>query len=204
MPRTRAAVIGLLAVALACALGAGDERAGWDFKSRPAQAAKKKLDELVAKAEEDYFRRVGVAREMASRELTDAMRAATKAGDLDEANKIKQALSDLAGGAPGPGSGRGLVGRWDAKYTNGYRRDYEIRPDGAIAWSEAAGPSGRGKIRREEGGAWLIPDDGAGNAERWTLVGDRVFIEHFHPSARYPKDGANHMAVAARAGKKAQ
>ena len=147
---------------------------------------------------------MAAAREAAARELNEAMRLATRAGDLDEANKIKRALDDLAQDTPAPaagpgaapGSARGPVGRWDMRYSNGVRRDYEIRPDGTVAWS-SSNRAGKGKVERIENG-WLVADDGDGNAERLTLAGDRLFIEHFHPAARYPKQGTDILAVGER------
>jgi hypothetical protein len=87
------------------------------------------------------------------------------------------------------------------RYTNGYRREYEVLPDGTAAWTIPT-RSGRGKLQRDEGGAWLIANDGDGNVERWTLAGDRLFVEHFSPGTRYPKEPANFMAVGSRLGKK--
>ena len=203
MPRTALAVLALFAATLAAASTAGDgaAAAAWDFKSTKAQTAKKRYDEAASRAEQEYARKMGVARDAAAKELGEAMRAATKAGDLDEANRIKQALEELTAELPPPGSGRGLVGRWEVRYSNGVRRAYEVKPDGAVTWTGGGSRGGRGTLRRAEGG-WLLPEDGDGNAERWTLSGERLFVEHFHPKQRYPKEPADVLAVGEKPGGK--
>jgi hypothetical protein len=129
------------------------------------------------------------------------MRAATRAGDLDEANRIKAAIDELNEASEGAGGGRDPVGRWDIHYSNGVDRTYEIRPDGSVAWTDGDGHRGQGRLQRLDGG-WLMAEDSKGNAERIAVAGDRLYIEHFHPASRYPNERTRTMAVGTRSAKR--
>src|SRR5687767_14264488 len=125
----------VIATALAVAVGVvavAADQPGWDFQSRAAQAAKRKFEDAALKADQEFARRMTVAREAAVKELVDAMRAATRAGDLDEANKIKAAIAELNEDAPL--ASQGPLGRWVVRYSNGVVRETDIRPDGTVVW----------------------------------------------------------------------
>ena len=86
MSRARPVLLTLLAFVLTGVVGicivVAADHPGWDFTSRAAQAAKRKYEDAESKAAQEYNRRVGAARELAIKELGEAMRAATRAGDL--------------------------------------------------------------------------------------------------------------------------
>ena len=196
MPGARPVV--LMHLVLVLVLGIADAAAdqpGWDFQSRAAQAAKRKFEDAAAKAEQEYARRLNVARETAVKEFNDALRAATRAGDLDEANRVKAAIAELNEDAPV--ANQGPLGRWVVRYSNGVTRETEIRPDGTVAWVDGDRKRGQGRLQRI-GGGWLLPDDGNGNAERMVVTADRLYVEHFHPASHYPKEGTRTFAVGTR------
>ena len=138
---------------------------------------------------------MSVAREAAVKELTDAMRGAIRAGDLEEANRINAAVAQLNEDAPV--ADQGPLGRWVVRYSNGVIRETEIKPDGTLAWADGDGKRGRGHLQRIRDG-WLLPSDGDGNAERIVVAADRLYVEHFHPAAHDPQEPTRTFAVGTR------
>lgn len=75
-------------------------------------------------------------------------------------------------------------------YQGGGARKYWFDPDGSVEQL----PEGiRGKMRREKDD-WII-DFGDGKLERLTFAGNRFFIEHWDPAARFTDQPPNTMAV---------
>ena len=84
-------------VALAAGWLLAEER---KFKSAAATAAVRKYDAAIAKARGDYERAAKVARDVATRELGEAIKVATRAGDLNAANEIQAEIGALATAEP--------------------------------------------------------------------------------------------------------
>ena len=185
----------LVLAMLVCAVAAPDARPAGSFTSRAARAAHKKYEEAVERAKQDYDRRVEAARKVAESELADAMKAATRHGDLDEANRIKAAVGRLKPNAAVTGSTR-LLGAWQVRYANGIERTYEVRNDGTATWTEAGRAAVVGRFKQVE--PEIVYDENKLAVERWTVVGDRLFIEHFNPASGYPKARPLTLGVATR------
>jgi hypothetical protein len=197
--RTHVIFVSLSATALVLGLASAvamEAATGWEFKSRAAQAAKRRYEEAIGKAEEEFAHRKNVARDAARKDLSDALRAATKAGDFDEGSRIKDALKQLDGLEVARPSRNEIIGRWKVAYTNGHRATVDIGKDGTITWS-GGGRLTRGKVHRV-GTDILAKEDVNDVVERLTLSGDRLLFEHFRPGSKYSDDNADIMGVAAR------
>ena len=91
MLRNTAAVIAI--GVLLAASGADDTPAS--FKSRSTQRAQETYNRTISDARRDYLSRATAVTEVYMRALESAMRGATKRGDLDEANLVKQEHKDV-------------------------------------------------------------------------------------------------------------
>ena len=178
-----------------CAAVAAEEQADSTPRSRAASAAKRKYDDAVAKARQEYSRRLETARAAAMNELREAMKAATRQADLDEANRINAVLGQLDQDAPPPSQGSRLTGRWQVRYGNGVQRVYEIRDDGSATWV-ATGTDALNRGRFQRSGSNLVFDEGPLAVERWTACGERCFIEHFDPRSSFPNEFPKTIGIA--------
>ena len=194
----RIAVALLVTLLLAASLAPADRPAAWDFRTRPAQAARKRYEEAAARAEQEFSKKIATASETAIKELTEAMKTATRAADLEEANRISAAIDELKVSDPSPASAPSIVGGWRVTYTTGNVRQYRIDPDGSLSWtSDAVQGVVHGRVQRA--GKEVLIDDGKGAVERLTLAGERLFVEHFFPAERFPNNPPRIMAVGTRA-----
>jgi hypothetical protein len=166
-------------IAAGAAGPAADDRR---LKTAAANAALRKYDATVAKAKADYDKAVRPARELAVKELTDAMKAATRAGDLNEANEINAAIAALNAAAQGGADG-GLVGTWDVLYSNGHRRTYKLFPDGTVEWVGT-----RRTAKAFQRGGDLLLEIESGKLERLSAWNGRLVLEHYYPATHYPND----------------
>ncbi len=85
----------IIGTALIAGLGAAGEISGWNFHSTSAKEAKRKFEASVARAEGTFAEAKQAAATVAVKELTVSMNVATRAADLDEATKIKAAITEL-------------------------------------------------------------------------------------------------------------
>lgn len=182
-------------VALAAGWLLAEER---KFKSAAATAAVRKYDAAIAKARGDYERAAKVARDVATRELGEAIKVATRAGDLNAANEIQAEIGALATAEP-PAHVEvptNLVGSWDVLYTNGYRRTYRMYADGTVEW---VGEKGRDKVKAYRQDGDLLLEIERGKLERLTPAADgRLFVEHWNPGALFPDHPPAPIGIATR------
>lgn len=71
-------------------------------------------------------------------------------------------------------------GRWQVRFTNGKIQDYQLGDEGAVrVTSHNWTSTGEG----ERKGGSLVIRYGDERAERWSLVGDQMVVEHWHPAS---------------------
>lgn len=82
--------------------------------------------------------------------------------------------------------GRPLIpaGTWKIKFSNGVVEKCTVHPDGTASVVEPL-RSSAGKPNWEETESFVIvfADD---RTERWTTVGNKIIVEHWYPSSRFP------------------
>lgn len=87
------------------------------------------------------------------------------------------------------------AGKWTVVYENRYTREYVISEDGALAWDKGTNPEGKPFVAKEEqraklqrrAGAVLAPLAGGTILEKFSVDGDKLQVERFHPASHYPK-----------------
>lgn len=84
-----------------------------------------------------------------------------------------------------PPAGKFPVGTWNVAFANGVQQVCTFGEDGTAAVEEP-GRKAPAKVRRQ-GVSWIVAyaDD---RTERWTSVGPRMVVEHWHSSAGFPED----------------
>jgi hypothetical protein len=75
------------------------------------------------------------------------------------------------------------VGRWSVKFANGVKEVCEVQKDRTASVVEPQRTS-TGEVAVKNGSVVIIYQDD--RVERWTLVGQRMVVEHWFPSARFP------------------
>jgi len=79
-----------------------------------------------------------------------------------------------------------LVGKWTVKFTNGVIQTSELRKNGTASVVER-NRSSTGKAVARNGAVVIhFKDD---RAERWTVRGKQVMVEHWFPASTYPSGG---------------
>ncbi len=122
-------------------------------------------------AREKYFDSVKAARDAYAEDLTKVLGELTKAAELDKANEVKSEIDRVARVAVEP---RELAGRWRVYFGKDDFRDYRI--DGRnVVWN-LGGKDLRMRIQAVDG-ELIVRFPKA--YQRFTLVGDRLFVEHF-------------------------
>jgi hypothetical protein len=81
-------------------------------------------------------------------------------------------------------AGARLAGRWTVKFDNGVEEWCEIGKDLTASVLETRRKSA-GKMEVRDGSVLIVYDDD--RTERWTPVGRRAVVEHWFPSAAYPR-----------------
>lgn len=117
-----------VALALASLAVAADPAPKPSPAAASADAAMVKYNNAVKAADEAREKALKAPREALIKELTAALTAATKAGDLDTANKIKEKIEDVKAEAPAVnGLAAKFVGRWSG--TTSVSADGKLRHD---------------------------------------------------------------------------
>jgi hypothetical protein len=75
------------------------------------------------------------------------------------------------------------VGRWSVTFANGVEEMCEVRRDGTASVVEPRRASD-GKTEVKDGSILIVYQDD--RVERWTPVGARMVVEHWHPGAPFP------------------
>ena len=173
-------------------------------RSPKAKAAIRKYERSVEKAKAEYDRAVAAAAKELKAELDVALKAAMKAGSLEEAKRIESARPSAPAGqasAPGRGGGggaaaaAGMAGRWRVTYVNGSERTYAVDGDGSVTWDGQ-----RAQLTKTPSG--IANDDNTldrGARERYTLIeGDRLLVEHFRPAGTFPDGKPDQIGIGRR------
>ncbi|MCH8829631.1 MAG: hypothetical protein IID45_08645 [Planctomycetes bacterium] len=161
------------------------------FRSVTANSGYTRYLRSYARANLRHQKVVTEARALFVRSLHSAMRYATKSGDLKEANKLNAAIDLFESGALPFGGGIGppqevqqLVGKWKMKKAGKAATSFiRFAKDGRVVISfDGDKRTYRGKIIKR--GDALFVDLGDRDTNRLSVVGDRLFIEHWRGPMR--------------------
>jgi transposase len=181
----RAGALVCAVVALALVAGVGS------LRGNSGKAAKSdRVATLIKQLGDDAF----ATREAASKELVDigepalpALRkAATSSDDLEirrRAERIIQAIATRAANAASKRQLAAFKGKWNVEFTNGVKERCQIRTDRRASVAEPLRTS-NGKVEIKDGSVVIVYHDD--RVERWTPVGKRMVVEHWHPGAPFP------------------
>jgi hypothetical protein len=133
-------------------------------------------------------------REAASKELEDigepalaALRkAATSSDDLEMRRRAERTIHTITIRAADAAIKRKLAafkGKWDVEFTNAVKEVCQIRTDRTASVAEPLRTSS-GKVEIKDGSVVIVYQDD--RVERWTPVGKRMAVEHWHPGAPFP------------------
>lgn len=187
--------IALLAVALIGSLAmAGDEPSPESPKSPAATAALRKFEIASEKARKEYERAMNAASKQAITELDSALKVAMKDTDLKESQRIGAAASLIKQGEFEPAAAsRGITGTFHVVFTSGIDRVMQFNRNGSVNWQENGTRRDPGKMISSGGDTLLQLEPG--KIERIGVSGNRIYIEHFNPASRYPKEFATAIGV---------
>lgn len=181
--RTGTFTYALVALALVAGVGSPRENAG-------QAATSDRIAALIKQLGDDEFTK----REAATKELTDigepalaALRkAATSSADLEtrrRAERIIQTIETRAAEAAIQRQLAAFKGKWNVEFTNGVKEVCQIHKDRTASVAEPL-RSSNGKVEVKDGSIVLVFQDE--RVERWTPVGKRMIVEHWHPGAPFP------------------
>ncbi len=162
------------------------------FLPEPAAPAAK--PERVAALIKQLGDKAFAKREAARKELEDigepalaALRkAATSGDDLEIRRRSERIILTIAARAAEAAIKRQLAafqGKWKVEFTNGVKEVCEIRTDRTASVAEPLRTS-NGKAEVNGGSVVIAYQDN--RVERWTPVGKRMVVEHWHPGAPFP------------------
>jgi hypothetical protein len=181
----RAGAFVCAAVALALVAGAGRLRGNSDTAAKPNHVAA-----LIKQLGDKAFTK----REAASKELADIgepalaalQKAAISSDDLElrrRAERIIQTITTRAAEAAVKRQLATFQGKWNVEFTNGVKEVCQIRTDRTASVAEPLRTS-RGAVEVKDGSVVIVYQDD--RVERWTPVGRRMVVEHWHPGAPFP------------------
>jgi hypothetical protein len=135
-----------------------------------------------------------VKREAASKELVDfgepalsaIRRATTTSEDSEVRQRAEHIIQTIATRVAEAAIKRQLAafkGKWNVEFTNGVKQKCQIGEDRSASVTEPLRTSG-GKTEIQGGSVIIIYQDE--RIERWTPVGKRMIVEHWHPGAPFP------------------
>lgn len=184
--------VALLAAALIGSLAmARDEPSPDSPKSPAATATLKKFEIASGKARKEYERAMNAASKQAVTELDSALKIAMKQGDLEESQRIDAAASQIKQGEFDPSTT--ITGTFHVVFTSGIDRIMQFNRNGSVNWQENGARKEPGKMI-SSGGDLLLQLE-PGKIERVGVSGNRIYIEHFNPAGRYPKEFATAIGV---------
>ncbi len=133
-------------------------------------------------------------REAARKELEDigepalaALRqAATSGDDLEIRRRAERIIQTIAARAAEAAIRRQFAafqGKWKVEFTNGVKEVCQIRTGRMASVAEPLRTS-NGKVEVKDGSVVIVYQDD--RVERWTPVGKRMVVEHWHPGAPFP------------------
>ena len=173
------------AVALALVAGVGSLRGNSGTAAKSDRVAA-----LIKQLGDDAFAK----REGASKELEDigepalaALRkAATSSDDLEIRRRAERIIQTIATRAAEAAIQRQLAafkGKWNVEFTNGVKEVCQIRKDRTASVAEPLRTS-NGKVEVKDGSVVIVYQDD--RVERWTPVGKRMVVQHWHPGTPFP------------------
>ena len=173
MHRVLAIILLLAGIAMA------DDTPVREPKSTPALTAIHKADTAQKAARDEYDAALFKARRAELEELQSAMKTATRAADLDEANaiavEIKQIKSDLADQAP-PAITTEMKGRWKTHHLNNELLNWSIT-DQKVTIDGREGSA----VPQVKGNVMMMKWTTLGWINRLTFVGDKFIYEGWSP-----------------------
>jgi hypothetical protein len=172
-------------VALALVAGVGSLRGNSGKAAKPDRVAA-----LIKQLGDNAFAK----RQAASKELEDigepalaALRkAATSSDDLEIRRRTERIIQTIATRAAEAAIKRQLAAfqcKWKVEFTNGVKEVCQIGKDRTACVAEPLRTS-NGKVEVKGGSVVIVYQDD--RVERWTPVGKRMVVEHWHPGARFP------------------
>ncbi|MEX0702217.1 MAG: hypothetical protein WD069_08985 [Planctomycetales bacterium] len=182
------AVAVLVAVAFASVVASAD---GPIFQSVTANNAYSEWEEETTKALKRSNEECSRAKEKLVRRLKFSLAGETRAGNLDEANKIQSAIVLIEAalparkdaGQPKFSMTEALAGEWTVQYVGGSKQEFSF--SGNAVQVKANGKIYNGNLAERNGDWWA--DMGDNDANRVSLaVGGRIFIEHWRGGANGP------------------
>jgi hypothetical protein len=176
---------------LIAALAADAPKATELPKAPAAVQAKKVYDQQLKWAQAQFDQASAKARTDYLASLKASLQLALRGGNLEESNRIDAEMKAVQEGAAKPKDDKdepfSLVGKWDFRYNNGTVNERIIGKDGKV--------EGGGTVKKV--GKDTIIDWGT-VIERITPAGDRLFVEHYHPSSDYGRKVAATMGEGVR------
>ena len=180
-----ALVVLAVVMALALVAGVGSLRGNSGKPAKPDRVAA-----LIKQLGDDAFaKRVAATKELediGEPALAALRQAATSSDDLEirrRAERIIQTITTRAADAAIQRQLASFKGKWNVEFTNGVKEVCQIRTDRTASIAEPLRTS-RGKVEIKDGAVAIVYQDD--RVERWTPVGNRMVVEHWHPGAPFP------------------
>lgn len=89
-----------------------------------------------------------------------------------------------------------IVGKWIGHYDNRQTAEFIVNANGTVQYKNE-----RGTVACKldtDGDAFLVHLPELQGYEKWTIAGNRLFCEHWHPEATFPKESPRHLGYAVR------
>jgi len=150
----------------------------WTFKSAKARSALKNYKAAETKRTHESNKQAKQNRFDLILSMEEALSAETKAGNLDGAVRIRDAIKALRAGETPTSIDNvlpNLLGTWKVTYTNKTEHTRRIEKNKLV--------NGNSQLLVKNGDVII---DFQEVIERITLVEDKLFVEHFKPKSTYP------------------
>lgn len=189
-------VLGIvLSLSEPCLLSFGQEPRSELPQSPAVRAARKAYELALQSARADYSTKASAAREKYLGAVEIAMKQATRAGDLDEANRLKAEQLDIEA-ANFEADLSSLWGTWEMRWGQRAITRYQFFKEGIVTRDLANEPQ-RGTIKRS--GRDLLIDFGNNSVMRVNLSGQRLILEYWDRSERFSTNYPDNIGIGTRA-----
>ncbi len=115
--------------------------------------------------------------------------------DLGILDKVLEEIKDTDPDASGQQAK--IVGKWIGNYDNRGTSEFVVGADGTVKYK-----NDRGTVTcklESDGDTFVVHLPALQGYEKWTIAGKRLFCEHWHPEATYPKGRPSNLGYAVRA-----